>query len=389
MAIELGGGEYLALARKYRPQTFDDVVGQQHVLQALKHSIDSGRTHHAYLLTGTRGIGKTTIARIFAKALECEQGVKSTPCGTCDACVAITNGNFPDVIEIDAASQTKVDDTRQMLENTQYPPINARYKIYIIDEVHMLTTNSFNALLKTLEEPPAYVKFILATTDPHKIPTTVLSRCLQFQLRALNLDEITERINTICEKEGVEAEHEAVLAIARAARGSMRDALSLCDQAIALGHGKLESDTVYSMLGTVGDVLITDIFELLAGSNSSGSTAGFGAVLEKVRQKAPNYKSLLDELVIAFHDLALFQMLGGTHLELFSFNTSMLESYKDRIKPEQIQLYYQIVLEGVQEYQYAADGRSAFEMTLLRLLAFTPEKKKFLEANATAPAQIS
>ena len=379
--MALGGDNYLALARKYRPQVFEDVVGQEHVLKALAHSIDAGRTHHAYLLTGTRGIGKTTIARIFAKALECEQGVSSHPCGKCDACVNITNGSYPDVIEIDAASQTKVDDTRQLLENTQYPPINARFKIYIIDEVHMLTTSSFNALLKTLEEPPAYVKFILATTDPHKIPTTVLSRCLQFQLRALNLDEISAQLQKICDKEQVKYEPEAIMALARAARGSMRDALSLCDQAIALGHGELSAVSVQGMLGTVGDALITDILELLAdGPDAAGTDAAgnstFATLLDKIRHKAPNYKSLLDELVIAFHDLALFQLIGATKREVFSFSTQMLSTYAGRIAPQQVQLYYQIILEGVQEYQYAADGRSAFEMTLLRLLAFTPEKKK-------------
>lgn len=381
--------EYLALARKYRPQTFEDVVGQEHVLKALAHSIDENKTHHAYLLTGTRGIGKTTIARIFAKALECEQGVSSHPCGKCGACEGITRGAYMDVIEIDAASQTKVEDTRMLLENTQYPPTQGRYKIYIIDEVHMLTTSSFNALLKTLEEPPAYVKFILATTDPHKIPTTVLSRCLQFQLRALNISEIQQRLMQICNQESISFEDEGLLALARAARGSMRDALSLCDQAIALGHGTLNSATVYSMLGTVGDMLIGDIFDLLAASetdSASGASGAAGAaeptlsfaeLLDKIRSKAPNYKSLLDELVIALHDLALFQMIGSTKLEVFSFGINMLERYAMRISPQQVQLYYQIVLEGIQEYQYAADGRSAFEMTLLRLVAMSPEKKNF------------
>lgn len=391
-------GEYLALARKYRPQVFQDVVGQEHVLNALAHSIDAGRTHHAYLFTGTRGIGKTTIARIFAKALQCQEGVSSHPCGKCEACLGIVDGSYPDVIEIDAASQTKVDDTRQLLENTQYPPLTGRYKIYIIDEVHMLTTSSFNALLKTLEEPPAYVKFILATTDPHKIPTTVLSRCLKFQLRALNLEEIQHQLEKICNLENISYEPEALLVLARAARGSMRDALSLCDQAIALGNGNLKSDTVYSMLGTAGDALIVDIFNLLTNKEGAvsttqnsvanetnannldpamgGSSMDFGTLLNKIRMQAPNYKSLLDELVIAFHDLALYQLLGGTRVEIFSYSCKILDTFARLMTPEQIQLYYQIVLEGVQEYQYAADGRSAFEMTLLRLLAFTPEKKK-------------
>lgn len=426
------GGEYLALARKYRPQTFADVVGQEHVLKALSHSIDAGRMHHAYLFTGTRGIGKTTIARIFAKALECEQGVSSHPCGQCETCKAIMNGVFPDVVEIDAASQTKVDDTRQLLENTKYPPMNARYKIYIIDEVHMLSTSSFNALLKTLEEPPSYVKFILATTDPHKIPTTVLSRCLQFQLHALTLEQIMAQIQKVCAAENVNCTPEAVRVVARAARGSMRDALSLCDQAIALGQGQLEASTVYAMLGTIGDVLITDIVELLrspaavafgagagAGAGAANATADVGQVLSlgdllrKIRQLSPNYKSLLDELLLFLHDLALYQMLGGEadNKELFSFNTSLLQRFVGPVaaqgtqdkqglqdkqgslglidqampsgfKPEQLQLFYQIVLEGIREYADAPDGRAAFEMTLLRLLAFSPLRKSYLGESA-------
>ena len=236
--------EYQALARKYRPQNFEDVVGQEAVKSALANTLDSKRLHHAYLLTGTRGIGKTTIARIIAKCMECEEGISSHPCGQCQACQEITSGVFPDVIEIDAASQTKVEDTRDLLENTRYPPVRGRYKIYIIDEVHMLTTSSFNALLKTLEEPPAYVKFILATTDPQKIPMTVLSRCLKFQLMALTRDEISAQIKKIAGAEGIPCEDEAAVLLATAARGSMRDALSLCDQAIALGSGSLKRECV-------------------------------------------------------------------------------------------------------------------------------------------------
>lgn len=365
-------GEYQALARKYRPQTFADVVGQDHVLSALCNTIDAKRIHHAYLLTGTRGIGKTTIARIIAKSLECETGITSKPCLHCDACKAIAAGNYPDVIEIDAASQTKVDDTRQLLENTQYPPLTGRYKIYIIDEVHMLTNNSFNALLKTLEEPPSYVKFILATTDPHKIPTTVLSRCLQFQLKALSVDEIKNRIISILDKEGVPCEIEAAQLIARAAKGSMRDALSLCDQAIALGSGSLERKSVITMLGTAGDGLITEIIDLLA----PGKEANLAAVLSKFAQISPNFKAVLDDLAIAFHDLALYQMVGDNALGVFTLPQDILNTYAKVFLPETVQLYYQIVLEGIKEYSSAPDGKSAFEMTVLRLLAFSPEKKK-------------
>ncbi|MBO8415533.1 MAG: DNA polymerase III subunit gamma/tau [Proteobacteria bacterium] len=365
-------GEYQALARKYRPQTFEDVVGQRHVLSALANAIDTKRVHHAYLLTGTRGIGKTTIARIIAKSLECEQGESSHPCGKCLACEGITNGTFPDVIEIDAASQTKVDDTRQLLENTQYPPINGRYKIYIIDEVHMLSQSSFNALLKTLEEPPSYVKFILATTDPHKIPTTVISRCLQFQLKALTVEEIEQQIVKITAAEGLQCESEGALLIARAAKGSMRDALSLTDQAIALGRGAVRREVVLSMLGTAGDNVIAEILQSLL----PGSELKLADLLSRIASIAPNYKGLIDELTTAFHDLALYQFIGGSRLNVFSLPLNLLESFAPKFGPQQLQLYYQICIEGLREFDYAPDGKSAFEMTLLRLHAFTPEKKK-------------
>lgn len=367
--------EYQALARKYRPQTFDEVVGQKHVIAALRNTIDSQRLHHAYLLTGTRGIGKTTIARIIAKCLECQDGISSHPHADgklCDNCQAIIKGAFPDVIEIDAASQTKVEDTRQLLENTQYPPLSGRFKIYIIDEVHMLSTSSFNALLKTLEEPPSYVKFILATTDPHKIPVTVLSRCLQFQLKALSLDEIKEQIEKICGKEGIPCEAEAAAFIARAARGSMRDALSLCDQAIALANGSLKRESVIEMLGTAGDGIITNLLDILKPQSESD----LSDFLEKVRRISPNYKNLLDEIVNCFHDLALFQLVNQSKLTIFSYPRELLETYAPLFAPESLQLYYQIALQAVEENKVAFDSASVFEMMVLRLLAFTPEKKK-------------
>lgn len=372
MPAQLKKGEYQALARKYRPRTFAEVVGQRHVIAALSHAVDAGRVHHACLLTGTRGIGKTTIARILARCLECEHGVSSTPCGECTACREISSGVFPDVVEIDAASQTRVDDTRQLLENTRYPPVRGRYKIYIIDEVHMLTSSSFNALLKTLEEPPDYVKFILATTDPRKIPATVLSRCMQFQLMALTREEIFERITRIAALEDVPCEPEAAQLLAGAARGSMRDALSLCDQALALGAGELRHDSVQAMLGNVGDNLIRTLMDLLAPD----SAAELSSVLEEVHRTAPAYSSLLDTLATAFHDLALYQMTGGSRLNLFSMPKNFLESYAGVFSADSLQLYYQCALQGMEEFRVFPDGAAVFDMALLRMLAFTPEKKK-------------
>lgn len=363
--------EYQALARKYRPQNFEDVVGQEAVKSALANTLDSKRLHHAYLLTGTRGIGKTTIARIIAKCMECEEGISAHPCGQCQACQEITSGVFPDVIEIDAASQTKVEDTRDLLENTRYPPVRGRYKIYIIDEVHMLTTSSFNALLKTLEEPPAYVKFILATTDPQKIPMTVLSRCLKFQLMALTRDEISAQIKKIAGAEGIPCEDEAAVLLATAARGSMRDALSLCDQAIALGSGSLKRECVQAMLGNSGDDLLTKILDLLLEKE-----ADLGEILETVRRLAPDYKALLSSLVLVFHDLALYQFTGAQRLNIFASSSALLQNYAPRFTPDLLQIYYQTALEGVQELSASPDAATVFDMTLLRLLAFTPEKKK-------------
>ncbi|MCR5537453.1 MAG: DNA polymerase III subunit gamma/tau [Succinivibrio sp.] len=365
--------EYEALARKYRPQTFADVIGQEHVIAALRNALETKRIHHAYLLTGTRGIGKTTIARILAKCLQCEKGITYEPCLKCDNCQMIAKGVHPDVFEIDAASQTKVDDTRKILDNTLYPPAlpTSHYKIYIIDEVHMLSQSSFNALLKTLEEPPEYVKFILATTDPQKIPATVLSRCLQFSLKALSLEQIGRQLLNICNKEQIAYEDGAIRLLSRAAHGSMRDALSLCDQALALGSGSLQEKSVIAMLGTAGDGLIGSILELL----SPQPTLTLSEVLNSIHQLAPNYKNLLDELVLTFHDLALYQFTKQTKLDVFSMPEHIL-AYASRFDAKTLQLYYQIALQGLLEYKTASDGSQVFDMALLRLLAFTPEKKK-------------
>ena len=366
-------GEYEALARKYRPQTFSDVIGQQHVIAALSNALVTKKIHHAYLLTGTRGIGKTTIARILAKCLQCERGITCEPCLSCENCRMIAQGIHPDVFEIDAASQTKVDDTRKILDNTLYPPAlpTSHYKIYIIDEVHMLSQSSFNALLKTLEEPPEYVKFILATTDPQKIPATVLSRCLQFSLKALTLEQIARQLLQICNREQIAYEEGAIRMLSRAAHGSMRDALSLCDQALALGSGALKEDCVISMLGTAGDGLISSILDLL----SPNPALSLSEVLTSIHELSPNYKNLLDELVLTFHDLALYQFTHKTKLDVFNMPENIL-AYADKFDAKTLQLYYQIALQGLLEYKTAPDGAQVFDMALLRLLAFSPEKKK-------------
>lgn len=372
MSIASDKSEHQALARKYRPQSFNDVVGQDNVVKALSNTINANRLHHAYLLTGTRGIGKTTIARIIAKALLCNCGISSNPCGKCQACLEIAQGTYPDVIEIDAASQTKVEDTRQLLENTQYPPVLGRFKIYIIDEVHMLTNSSFNALLKTLEEPPAYVKFILATTDPQKIPATVLSRCIQFKLRALSEDEIKHRIMSIAQIEQINASDDVLSLIARAAKGSMRDALSLTDQALGLSNGSLDNkEVVLSMLGIADSSLIVSMLELLANPDLLASK------LELIVANCPNYKNVMEQLAIALHDIAIYQLIGNNNLNIFSLDKQVLEEYAGKILPKDIQIYYQIAIETLKEFQGPIDARMVFEMALVRMIAFLPEKKNF------------
>jgi DNA polymerase-3 subunit gamma/tau len=358
---------YEVLARKWRPHRFDELVGQEHVVQALSNALDNDRLHHAYLFTGTRGVGKTTLARIFAKSLNCEEGVSSKPCGKCSICREVDEGRFVDLIEVDAASRTKVDQTRELLENVPYAPVRGRYKVYLIDEVHMFSGSSFNALLKTLEEPPEHVKFLLATTDPQKMPMTVLSRCLQFSLKRMTLEQITGQLRHILKSEKVEHDDAALLALAAAADGSMRDALSLLDQAIAFGGGEVRQQQVEAMLGSVSRDYVFGLLDALAG--------GDGAMLLKriadLAERAPDFGGVLDELLRILHNIALMQIIGTTGEE--SPETGRYEELASLLPPEDVQLYYQIGLSGKQEINLAPDSRSGFEMILLRMLAFRPE----------------
>ncbi len=371
---------YLVLARKWRPRAFGDMVGQQHVLQALTNALASGRLHHAYLFAGTRGVGKTTIARILAKALNCEQGVGPDPCGQCSACAEIDEGRFVDLIEVDAASRTKVDDTRDLLDNVQYAPARGRYKVYLIDEVHMLSMHSFNALLKTLEEPPPHVKFLLATTDPQKLPVTVLSRCLQFNLKRLTPRMIGEHLTRICAAEEVEAEAEALALIARAAEGSVRDSLSLLDQAIAYGGGAVREDETRAMLGTVDRQHVTGLLDSLAAADG----AGLLATVASIDEQFPDYARLLDEIAAALQRIAVYQVVGATDLE--EADEEMVAAYADRLTSDDVQLYYQTAITGRRDLPLAPDPRAGFEMTLLRMLAFRPAAAGDPGGGAARPA---
>jgi len=345
---------YEVLARKLRPSDFSALVGQEHVVKALSHALDSGRLHHAYLFTGTRGVGKTTIARILAKSLNCEQGVSSTPCGQCSICLEVQENRFMDLIEVDAASRTGVDDTRELLENAQYMPTRGRYKVYLIDEVHMLSMASFNALLKTLEEPPEHVKFLLATTDPKKVPVTVLSRCLQFQLKNLSAQMIADYLVQVLADENIEYEQAGVEILAKSAQGSMRDALSLTDQTIAYGQGKLMHADVVGMLGVVGDDEVTALLEAIA----EGSASKAMDISAQLAERNNDFADVLRELLEALHKMAVDQAVNGAD--------SLFDA-------EEVQLYYQIVLVGLRDIEIAPDPRSGFEMTLLRMLAFAPK----------------
>ena len=358
---------YLVLARKWRPRSFADTVGQAHVLKALVNALESGRLHHAYLFAGTRGVGKTTIARILAKALNCEQGVSAEPCGECTACVEIDDGRFVDLIEVDAASKTKVDDTRELLDNVQYSPARGRFKVYLIDEVHMLSKSSFNALLKTLEEPPPHVKFLLATTDPQKLPVTVLSRCLQFNLSRLPPRQIAERLDDICTAENIEREPAALHLIARAADGSLRDALSLLDQAIAYCGGAVIQDSVAQMLGTIDRDYVTRLLRLLTADDAGGVIAALG----DIDQHFPDYGNLLDDLARLLQRVALRQVVGDSDFD-DEFDAASLDEFADSLSAADVQLFYQIAIIGRRDLHLAPDPRSGAEMTLLRMLAFRP-----------------
>jgi len=362
---------YQVLARKWRPRNFHEVMGQQHVLQALANALDQGRLHHAYLFSGTRGVGKTTIARILAKCLNCETGITSRPCGQCSACREIDQGNFVDLLEIDAASRTKVEDTRELLDNVQYRPARGRFKIYLIDEVHMLSRHSFNALLKTLEEPPEHVKFLLATTDPQKLPVTILSRCLQFHLKALTREQIVEQLQRVLQAEELPYAPAALSLLAKAAQGSMRDALSLSDQAIAYGNGQLQAETVQQMLGTLDHRQLYSLLSLLATRNGALLMQQVGTLAEL----APDYDQLHVELASLLHRTAMWQLLGQ-QTDPTADDTEELQQLAEQIPPEELQLYYQIALNGRKELPLAPDGRSALEMTLLRMLAFAPRAKE-------------
>ncbi|WP_226864804.1 DNA polymerase III subunit gamma/tau, partial [Microbulbifer taiwanensis] len=359
---------YQVLARKWRPRLFREMVGQEHVLQALINALDNSRLHHAYLFAGTRGVGKTTIARILAKCLNCESGVSSEPCGQCAACTEIAEGRFVDLIEVDAASRTKVEDTRELLENVQYAPTRGRYKVYLIDEVHMLSNSSFNALLKTLEEPPPHVKFLLATTDPQKLPVTVLSRCLQFNLKNMSPERVVEHLRFVLEQEMVPFEEGALWHLGRAADGSMRDAMSLTDQAIAFGGGKISEAEVRAMLGSIDSGLVWKLLQALADE----SAPALFAAVEELAQQAPDYSAALAELANNLHRIAVAQVLPQS-VDNALGDGERLRDHAARLAPENVQLYYQMALLARRDLPLVPDPRSGFEMALLRMLAFRPQ----------------
>ncbi len=370
---------YQVLARKWRPKNFQQLMGQEHVVSVLANALAQERLHHAYLFTGTRGVGKTTIARIFAKSLNCDLGITDKPCGQCATCIDIDEGRFVDLLEIDAASKTKVDDTREILDNVQYAPSRGRFKVYLIDEVHMLSRHSFNALLKTLEEPPAHVKFILATTDPQKLPITVLSRCLQFHLKALTVKQIEEKLTEILSQEQVTFEQGCLTLLAKAARGSMRDSLSLTDQAIAQGQGNITLANTQQMLGGIDQNWVYQIVISLLKRDSQALMA----LSQQIAAYAPSYSRLFAELIQLFHQVALMQIVEQS-FDLPPDLLVLLKKFSHAISPEDVQLYYQITINGRKDLPYASDEQAAFDMTLLRLFAFKPMQKSQLTEHSSS-----
>ncbi len=356
---------YLVLARKWRPKRFAELVGQQHVVRALSHALETGRVHHAFLFTGTRGVGKTTIARIFAKSLNCESGTSKDPCGVCGTCADIDAGRYPDLIEIDAASHTGVDDVRALIENAQYMPSRGRTKVYLVDEVHMLSKNAFNALLKTLEEPPEHVKFLLATTDPEKLPVTVLSRCLQFNLRRLEVEQIAGQMRHILGAEGIAFDDEAIEQLAESADGSLRDGLSLLDQAIAYTGGSLQGELVRAMLGTVDRNQIEQLLAALAARDGEALMAA----IEQLASFAPDFGQVLDRLAQALHEIQLAQLVPNYRPSLTRVS---IKTFAQSLEPQLVQLWYQMAVAGRRDLHLAPGARTGFEMALLRMLAFVP-----------------
>ncbi len=359
---------YLVLARKWRPRNFEEIVGQEHVVRTLKHALDNERLHHAYLFTGTRGVGKTTLARILAKALNCGSGVSSTPCNECSACNEIDEGRFIDLIEVDAASRTKVEDTRALLENVHFSATAGRYKVYLIDEIHMLSGHSFNALLKTLEEPPEHVKFLMATTDPQKLPVTVLSRCIQFNLRAMDSNEISAQMTTILEQEKIEFSADAINSIARQSRGSMRDGLSILDQAISYTNSKLEEAPVREMLGMLSQDFLFELLTAIANQDADKMLE----ITARMSEQSVNYESALDDILLKLHELSLLKVTPQIVTERAD-NINDLKQLESQLSKEEIQLYYQIGLIGKRDLPLAPNPQTGFEMVLMRMLAFHPD----------------
>ena len=360
---------YQVLARKWRPQNFHSMVGQEHVLRALINALDEERLHHAYLFAGTRGVGKTTIARILARCLNCEQGVSSTPCGVCPSCVEITEGRFVDLIEVDAASRTKVEDTRELLDNVQYAPTRGRFKVYLIDEVHMLSTSSFNALLKTLEEPPPHVKFLLATTDPQKLPITVLSRCLQFNLKNMPAEQVAGHLNTVLSSENIAFEEASLWQLGRAAKGSMRDALSLTDQAIAFCGGNLSESAVNQMLGSIDQGTVLAIVSAL----QKGDASELLTLIGKLGEQGQDFIVALEDLLSLLHQIAICQVLPDAPVSVQFDKANVIALAKDT-DPSDVQLFYQMGVMARKDMEAAPDVQAGFEMALLRMLAFRPQQ---------------